>query len=66
LVYLTLGRTGEDYIFEEAIPTIESQDQDDNLEVLVIGRGNKRMEKIRDDIAARMWSDYQMYIEESY
>jgi hypothetical protein len=36
---------GEDYIFEEAIPTIESRDQDDNLEVLVTGRGNKRMEK---------------------
>ena len=32
-------------MFDEAIPTIESQDQDDNLEVLFIGTGNKWMEK---------------------
>ena len=56
---------GEDYMFNEAIPTNESQDQDSNLEVLVTGTGNKWMEKKRDDIAARMWNDYQVYIEES-
>jgi hypothetical protein len=32
---------GEDYMFNEAIPTIKSQDQDNNLEVLVTGTGNK-------------------------
>jgi hypothetical protein len=57
---------GEDYMFDEAIPTIESQDQDDSLEVLVTGTGNKWMEKKRDDIATRMWNDYQIYIGESH
>jgi hypothetical protein len=56
---------GEDYMFNKAIPTIESQDQDDNLEVLVTRTGNKWIEKKRDDIATRMWNDYQMYIQES-
>ena len=55
---------GEDFMFNEAISTVESEDQNDNLEILVTGTGNKWMEKKRDDIAARMWNDYQMYIEE--
>jgi hypothetical protein len=57
---------GEDYTFDEAISTIESQDQDSSLEVLVTGTGNKWMEKKRDDIATRMWNDYQRYIKESH
>ena len=36
---------GEDYMFDKAIPTIESQDQD-NLEVLVIGIEIKWIEKL--------------------
>ena len=53
-------------MFDEAIPTIESQDQDDSLEVLVIGTGNKWIEKKRDDIIVRMQNDYQIYIGESH
>ena len=52
-------------MFDKAIPTIKSQDQDDNLEGLVTGTGNKWMEKKRDDIVTRMWNDYQLYIQES-
>ena len=32
---------GEDFMFNEAIPTTKSQDQDNNLEVLGTGTGNK-------------------------
>jgi hypothetical protein len=52
-------------MFDKAIPTIESQDQDDNVEVLITGTGNKWMEKKRDDIATKMWNNYQLYIQES-
>jgi len=32
---------GEDFMFNEAISTVETEDQNDNLEILVTGTGNK-------------------------
>jgi hypothetical protein len=56
---------GEDDTFEDE--DLESVDVEDQTESIENGRfiehRNKWMEKKRDDIADRMWTDYQNYIQ---
>jgi hypothetical protein len=53
----------DDLFIDKPIPTIESQDSTNHVDVL--GVGNLWMNQKRDDIAACMWNDYQSYIQRS-